>query len=112
MSKLGMARQRHPQWSAAGFVFAVVVVANVFTYWLLCRPELEMRKKDPQGYSYLRTVLGRAGGILAFSTAQRCAVHCLFTTVLVLAVFAVSWGLSRYRRSRHLRKPAEKESAP
>jgi len=90
---------------------AVVVVANVFTYWLLFRPELKMRENDPQGYSYLRTVLGHAGGILPLSTAQRCAVYCLFTTVLILSVFAVSWGLSRYRHSRHLRKPTEKESA-
>src|SRR5712671_1051266 len=65
MSNLGMTRHRHAQWSAAGVVFAVVVVANVFTYWILCRPELEMRAKDPHGYSYLRTVLGQAGGILA-----------------------------------------------
>lgn len=112
MSNHGMARQRHPRWSAAGFVFAVVVVANVFTYWLLCRPELEMREKDPQGYSYLRTVVGHAGGIVALSTVQRCAVHCLFTTVLILSVFAVSWGFSRYRRLLHSRKPTEKESAP
>jgi hypothetical protein len=93
-------------------MFAVVVIANVFTYWFLCRPEFEMREKDPEGYAYLESVLGHAGGILALSTAQRCAVHCLFTTVLILTVFAVSWGLSRYRRSRHLRKPTEKESGP
>jgi hypothetical protein len=85
------------KWVRPACLFVVLIAANVFTYWFLCRPELEMKKMDAKGYSYLQTVLGRAGGIWSLSAPQRCAVHCLFATLLVLVIFAVLTALTKYR---------------
>jgi hypothetical protein len=101
MSNIGTAHLSQSKWARAGCVFVFLIVANVFTYWVLCRPEVEMKEIDPKGYSYLQTVLGRAGGIWALSARQRCALHCLFATVLVLVIFAVAALLSKYRRQRY-----------
>jgi hypothetical protein len=64
------------KWVRPACLFVVLIAANVFTYWFLCRPELEMKKMDAKGYSYLQTVLGRAGGIWSLSAhnAALCTV--------------------------------------
>jgi len=101
----GIVRRRRSKRSFAGYLL-VIILANLFTYWFLCRPELAMRAQDPGGYSYLHAVLSHAGGVWALSTRQRCVVHCAFTTFLVLAIFAVVaavvskyYGASRERKA-------------
>jgi hypothetical protein len=103
MPNNGMAQRRQTKRSFAGYLL-VIILSNVFTYWFLCRPELAMKQQDPGGYSYLQTVLSHAGGIWALSTRQRCVVHCVFTTFLVLVVFAVVGVVSKYYGASRARK--------
>ena len=96
-------RLHQTKWSLAGYLLVVVIVVNVFTYWFLCRPELEMKEKDPAGYSYLQAIVGRAGWIWALAPRQRCAVHCIFATVLILVIFVVIGIFSKYQRASRAR---------
>ncbi len=102
----GIAGLRPTKWSLAGFL-CVIIAANLFTYWFLCKPELEFKANDPGGYSYLQKVLGSAGGILGLSASQRCIVHCIFATILALVICAVATLLSTIWRANLARNSGD-----
>src|SRR5437588_12944918 len=87
------------------YILAVIIIADCGTYWLLCRPELQMHAADAAGARYMDRVLSSAGGIWSLSPAKRCVVHLLFTTLVIfiayLATTLVGRGLRNNQTRRH-----------
>src|SRR5258708_18774778 len=77
------------------FMASIVLVANVCTYFLLCRPDVELPHADPAGFRYMQHVLRSGGGFLAPSPIQRCGVHCGLTTLRLLFSVILRGGAAR-----------------
>ena len=82
------------------FMASIVLVANVCTYFFLCRHDVELPHADPAGFRYMQHVLRSGGGFWALSPIQRCAVHCAFTTLVILCAFILGGAASRLSRRR------------
>src|SRR5258708_15483040 len=82
------------------FMASIVLVANVCTYFFLCRHDVELPHADPAGFRYMQHVLRSGGGFLGLSPLQRCAVHCAFTTLVILCAVILGGAASPLPRRR------------
>jgi hypothetical protein len=85
-------------WPKPLFLVALVVLANVGTYLLLCKPEFDLRNNDPTGYKQLTIARSSGGWLWRISPESRCFVHGGVATGGVLLATLIAYLIDRLIR--------------